>query len=416
MLTKKFMPKFLQNNMKILQVHKYYWHRDGASNYVLQLSAWLGQAGYSVIPFAMQEPESLSSPYDKFFVSNLDLGKPGQLSLLTKMQATARLFYCREAVQNLRRLLATQKIDVAHIHNIYHHLSPAILPVLKKAGARVVMTVHDYDLISPNYSLFHHNAIHEEDAEGYYFSCVKNKCVKDSRVYSAIKVAEMIWQHKLKKDYENNVDTFIAPSEFMAKKLIKYGYDKRKIVVIPNPVAVLEKSQLTKTGYIGFAGRLTVEKGVEVLLSAAKLLPHLEFKIAGAGPDEVRLQEICQEQKLTNVKLVGFKTGPALAEFLQQASILVVPSVWYENAPLSVLEPLAAGKIVLGSRIGGIPELLPAEFLFAPGNAEELADKIMYWQNVSVSERARVGKSLQALASYKYSPETHLKRILQVYQ
>ncbi len=402
--------------MKILQIHKYYWPRDGASNYVLQLSDWLKKEGNDVIPLAMQEPESLASSYSKYFVSNLDLGKPEQLSLLTKMQAMARLFYCREAVQNLRSLLATEKIDVAHIHNIYHHLSPAILPVLKKAGVRIVMTVHDYDLISPNYSLFHHGAIHEEDAEGYYFSCVKNKCVKDSRAYSAVKVAEMIWHHKIKKYYEKNVDTFIAPSEFMARKLIKYGYDKHKVVVIPNPVAVVEKSQLTKTGYIGFAGRLSVEKGVEVLLAAAKLLPHLEFKIAGTGPDEARLKEICRTQNLTNVELVGFKTGAALRDFLDQASILVVPSVWYENAPLSVLEPMAAGKIVLGSRIGGIPELLPPEFLFAPGNAEELADKIMYWQNVSVYERARVGKSLQALASYKYSPETHLKRILQVYQ
>lgn len=402
--------------MKILQAHKYYWYRDGASNYALQLSDWLKKEGNEVIPFAMQEPQTLDSPYNQYFVSNLDLGKPGQLSLLTKIQATARMFYCREAVQNLKRLLATEKIDVAHIHNIYHHISPAILPVLKKAGARIVMTVHDYHLISPNYSLFHHNSIHEEDAEGYYFSCVKNKCVKDNRVYSAVKVAEMIWHHKIKKYYEKNVDVFIAPSEFMARKLIKYGYDKNKVVVIPNPVMV-SKKQITNTGkYVGFAGRLSEEKGVNVLLAAAALLPTIEFKIAGAGPDENRLRAVCNEQKLTNVELVGFKTGAAMQEFLDQASILVAPSVWYENAPLSVLEPMAQGRIVLGSRIGGIPEMLPKEFLFAPGNSVELAEKISKWHIANLAERVEAGKSLQELARARYNPDAHLKRILEVYQ
>lgn len=402
--------------MKVLQAHKYYWYRDGASNYALQLSEWLRNDGHEVIPFAMHEPQSLPSPYAKYFVSNLDLGKPGQLSLLTKVQATARMFYCREAVQNLKRLLSTEKIDVAHIHNIYHHISPAILPVLKKAGARVVMTVHDYHLISPNYSLFHHNAIHEEDAEGYYFSCVKNKCVKDNRVYSAVKVAEMIWHHKIKKYYEQYVDTFVAPSEFMARKLIKHGYDKNKVVVIPNPVAVVKKTSNGHGKYVGFAGRLSEEKGVDVLLAAAKELPHIAFKIAGSGPDENRLRAVCAEQKLTNVELVGFKTGAAMQEFLDQASILVAPSVWYENAPLSVLEPMAQGRIVLGSRIGGIPEMLPKEFLFAPGNSTELADKILAWHLAAASERAEAGKTLQDLARLRYSPEAHLEQILQVYQ
>lgn len=402
--------------MKVLQAHKYYWYRDGASNYALQLSDWLKKDGNEVVPFAMQELRSLASPYSKYFVSNLDLGKPGQLSLFTKIQATARMFYCREAVQNLKRLLATEKIDVAHIHNIYHHISPAILPVLKKSGARIVMTVHDYHLISPNYSMFHHNAIHEEDAEGYYFSCIKNKCVKDNRVYSAVKVAEMIWNFKIKKYYQKNVDIFIAPSEFMARKLIKYGYDKNKVVVIPNPVALVKKSNGGNGKYVGFAGRLAEEKGVDVLLAAAKQLPHIEFKIAGSGPDEARLKEVCVAQKLTNVEFVGFKTGPAMQEFLDQASILVAPSVWYENAPLSVLEPMAQGRIVLGSRIGGIPEMLPKEFLFAPGNSAELADKILAWHMASVQERVDAGKKLQELAQARYSPEAHLTQILKVYQ
>lgn len=401
--------------MKILQAHKYYWYRDGASNYALQLSDWLRKEGNSVIPFAMQEPQSLDSAYNQYFVSNLDLGKPGQLSLFTKIQATVRMFYCREAVQNLKRLLALEKIDVAHIHNIYHHISPAILPVLKKSGARVVMTVHDYHLISPNYSLFHHNAVHEEDANGYYFSCIKNKCVKDSRVYSAVKVAEMIWNFKIKKYYQKHVDVFIAPSEFMARKLIKYGYDKNKVVVIPNPVAVVKKSNKGNGTYVGFAGRLAEEKGVDVLLAAAKQLPNIEFKIAGSGPDEIRLKEWCANEKIHNVEFVGFKTGTAMQEFLDQASILVVPSVWYENAPLSVLEPMSQGKIVLGSKIGGIPEMLPKEFLFAPGNSTELAEKIMAWHSASSDEHTQAGKTLQDLARSRYSPEIHMEKILKVY-
>lgn len=403
--------------MNILQIHKYYWPRDGASKYTLQLTKGLTAAGHKVLPFAMQEPESLLSPYNQYFVSDFDLADPKHLSLLTKIRAGANMFYNPQAVRNLKALLKTQLIDVAHVHNIYHHISPAILPVLKKSGIKIVMTVHDYHLVSPNYSLFHHGAIHDEDAKGWYWSCVKNKCVKNDRLYSVIKVSEMIWHHKFKKYFEKNVDQFIAPSQFMADTLVKHGYDSKKIIVIPNPIpeSAGTGAWLRSGDYVGFAGRLSEEKGVQVLLAAAAQLPEITFKIAGSGPEEGKLKEFCQAQKLTNVEFVGFQTGQALEDFIAQAKLLVVPSIWYENGPLSVLEPMARGQIVLGSRIGGIPEMLPDEFLFAPGNVQELVAKINQWYQASVTDREQAGKELQNIAQSQHDFSDHLKKVLAAY-
>lgn len=402
--------------MNILQIHKYYWPRDGASNYMLQLSERLQAAGHTVVPFALQEPETLPTPFAPYFVSPMALADPKKLSWAQKIQAAAHLFYNPEAVRQLRALLQNHQFEVAHIHNIYHHLSPAILPVLKRAGIKIVMTVHDYHLISPNYSLFHHGQIHEEDARGWYWSCVKNKCVKNSRAYSALKVLEMIWQFKIKKYFARNVDVFITPSQFMADMLIKHGYEAAKIFVVPNPVEVISVNKNgAKTSYVGFAGRLSEEKGIEVLVRAAEQLPQIAFKIAGSGPEEARLREFIQTKQLTNVELVGFKTGQALQDFYAGARLLVVPSIWYENGPLSVLEPMARGQIVLGSNIGGIPEMLPAEYLFAAGDVNGLAKQVEHWWNASETARQTAGRKLQTQVA-RFDPIKHTEKIVTIYE
>jgi len=403
--------------MNILQAHKYYWHRDGASNAMLFLASLLEGEGHSVIPFAMKQKESLESKYSKYFVSEMNLRESEKLSFSKKIGYAGRMIYSREAKKNMKALLRDEKIDVAHLHNIYHHISPSILPVLKKSGVKIVMTLHDYKLLSPNYSLFHHGEIHEEDGQGWYVSCIRNKCMKDSRMQSAVATAEMIFHHKIMRYYERYVDHFIAPSQFMLDTCVRFGWDKRKFSYIPNPIDT-SRFKPTKTSgeYVAYIGRLSEEKGVHILLDAAKQNPDIPHKIVGAGPQEVMLRSKVRKEKIDNVEFVGFKTGKELDTFFVQARVLVTPSIWYENNPLSVLEPKAMGKVVIGSDIGGIPELLPRKLLVKPGDSRTLAKKIKTWYDASSLERREMGDLLRRQVEKMNDPEKFVQKVLGVYK
>ncbi len=402
--------------MKILQAHKYYYPRDGASKYMLELSGLLTNDGHEVMSFSMQNPENLPSECGSFFVTNLDLSGQTSLSLFKKIQAVGRIFYSTEAKKKISQLLEVTKPDVVHLHNIYHHISPSILPVIKKHGIPVVMTLHDYKLLSPNYSLFHHGAIHEEDAKGWYTTCIGNKCVKDSRAKSLISTAEMIFHHKIMKYYERYVDRFIAPSQFMIDLCVKHGWDRSKFVHIPHPVESNAVTPLSSVSYVLYHGRLSEEKGLTTLLDAAKRTPRVSYRIAGTGPLEQVLRDRITNEAIHNVQLLGFQSGNALEETVRGASIVVVPSVWYENYPLSILEAKAAGKVVIGSKIGGIPEMLSDALLVSPGNALALAQKIETWYGKPMTDFERMGMVLrQDVAKYNDSKK-HVRAIEEVYQ
>ncbi len=383
---------------------------------MLELTDLLQQNGHEVVPFAMKNPENLPTPYDRFFISNLDLSGATRLSLGKKIQAAGRIFYSTEAKKNISALLDEWRPDVVHLHNIYHHISPSILSVIKARKIPIVMTLHDYKLLSPNYSLFHHGAVHEEDAKGWYLSCISNKCVKDSRAKSMLGTAEMIWHHKFMKYYERFVDRYIAPSHFMLDLCVLHGWPENKFVHLPHPMPVTGVQEAHTTfSYVLYHGRLSEEKGLITLLDAAKRTPHVMYRIAGTGPMEQFLRDRITQEQLHNVQLLGFQSGTALSDTIRDASIVVVPSVWYENYPLSVLEAKAAGTVVIGSRIGGIPELLPDALLVAPGDALALAQKIEMWQKKSPADLERMGKVLRQDVEKKNDPKKHVQAIESVY-
>lgn len=401
--------------MRILNVHKYFWPRDGASKYALQLADLLVEKGHEVVPFAMQSPENMPSPYSPWFVSNAELNNPRRVSVWKKITYTGRMFYSREAKHKLIDLLKENPVDIAHLHNIYHHISPSILPVLKKRGIPIVMTLHDYKLLVPNYTMFHHGAVHEEDGRGWYMSCVKNKCQKNSRAQSAILTAEMIWHHKIMKYYERYVDHFIAPSRFMLELCVRFGWPREKFSYIPHPVETHKNAIHTNGSYVAYIGRLSEEKGVRVLAEAAARTPEINYKIIGTGPEEKFLRQYITSHQLGNIELTGFKTGEELEHAINNARLLVVPSIWYENAPLSVLEPMAMGKVVIGSNIGGIPELLPRELLVPPNDAAALASAVQNWFHKPAEDRTKWGKILMAQAQAKHNPHVHLTAIEGIY-
>ncbi len=400
--------------MKIVQIHKTYWPRDGASIYCLRLSQLLQNAGHIVIPFAMQDSRNLDTPYEKYFVSPLDVSTPDRLSVSQKLTAVERVLLNREAVEKITALLDEVQPDVVHIHNIYHHISPAILAVIHKRGIPVVMTLHDYHLLSPNYTLFHHGAVHEEDARGLHLSCLGNRCVKNAFLPSLLGV---LATNLHRRWYRDGVNRFITPSHFSFALHEKYGWDMSRFSEIPHPIDTTRDVALNPDdGTVLYAGRLSPEKGVDILIHAAKATPDISYVIAGDGPEAERLQRLVKELGVANVRFVGFIDSVRLKDMVARARLTVLPSRWYEVAPLSLLTSLNLGTLAIGSHIGGIPEVLPKEFLVQPNDPTALAEKIREWCGKDQATRDMWRKQLAAQVRVQHDPHTHLEHILSVYQ
>lgn len=403
--------------MNILQIHKFFWKRDGASNYMFALSDLLHDQGHNVIPFSTKHPKNIDSPYSKYFVTYRDLSGKTKTSFKQKLENLDNFIYSHEAKKNLEKLLDNEvNIDVAHIHNIYHHITPSILPVLKKRNIKVVMTLHDYKLFSPNYSMFHHGQVQTQDHKYCYLNCLKHKCFKDSYVKSAIVTAEMIFHHKIMNYYGKYVDMFIAPSKFMKDMYIKMGWPKEKIIHVTNPALHIKKQNYKEGNYVTYAGALIYEKGLQHLLEAAQMLPDVPFMIIGTGANEKELKAYVKRHQVTNVRFTGFQTGNTLKSLIQDARLLVLPSIWNENYPLSILEAKIAQKVTIASDIGGLPELVPKELLTVPGSSQDLADKIGKWYNTDKTKREAMGKKLRAQVLDHNDPDKHVKKIISIYK
>jgi len=401
--------------MKILSANKFYYVKGGSETYAFGLNKLLEEKGHKVIPFSMQDSRNFPTPYEEFFVKNIDYstGNP-----LKKILYSLKIIYSLEAKRKIARLLDKERPDIAHLHLFQHQLSPSILPEIKKRGIPIAYTVHDYKPLCPNYKLFSAGKPCEECKGGKYYHCFFNKCTKDSRAASLVNTIEMYF-HRL-RNYYNHIDIFIAPSDFLRNKMIDFGFDESKIVHIPNFVN-LEANNFTdkeEGRYFIYFGRLSEEKGIITLVKAMSKVKEATLLIVGTGPLESEIKQMVKTAKLNNVRLLGFRSGEDLKAIVQGSMFSILPSEWYENNPLSILESFANTKAVIGSKIGGIPELIDENvngLLFEPGNDEELAEKINYLFSRK-KEAAAMGKNARQKIKNEYNAEKHYEKISEVYK
>jgi len=394
--------------MRIVLVNKFWYLRGGAEKVALVTKELLEKAGHQVEIFGMNHPKNLFT--NKYFTDFIDYN---QTSFWQKIKFGFRAIYNFQAKRNFAKLLDDFKPEVVHFHNIYHQLSCSIIAVAKKRKIKTVMTLHDYKFISPNYSLFHHGQVAQECVGGKYYRCILNNCM-ENRAESLLATIEAYFVDIMR--YKKMIDIYLSPSEFLRAKFIAAGFLPDKIEQVCNPLPESEfKTNHTDKNYIAYVGRLSKEKGVGFLLSAAKNLPNIQFKIIGDGPEKLDLEQKSRNDKLANVEFVGEKHGAELAELISDARLLVVPSVWYENSPMSIIEAKARAKIVVAFSIGGISELLPAELLVEPQDVLGLTKKIKEWFEASSSKRQEVGMNLQIEAQIENGAENYLKKILEVY-
>ncbi|MFP6583554.1 MAG: glycosyltransferase [Candidatus Hydrogenedentota bacterium] len=365
--------------MKILQVNKFFRVVGGSERYLFECSRMLEEHGHEVAYFSMEHPDNQPCAQSDYFVNPIEYkGTSLGYKLKTLSSTVGKTVYSFESQRKMTALLEAFKPDLVHLHMISHQISPSILPVIRKAGIPIVQTCHEYKLVCPNYKMYieSRNEICERCLGGAYRHAVHNRCIKDSLAGSVLAAGAMYF-HKATQIYEKNIDLFLPSSQFMADKFVEAGIPESKLRHVPNYIN-LEPYQpcYESDGYVLYMGRLSEEKGIATLLKAKALVPELELVIAGTGPLETELRELCAVNDIKNVRLVGYQEGDALKALISKAAFVVIPSEWYENDPLVTLEAFATGKPVIGAQIGGIPERIQegeTGLLFESGNVEALS-------------------------------------------
>lgn len=372
---------------------------------------YLKQCGFEIVDFSMSDERNMDSPTAKYFVGRKSYKSDS--GIFSSIVDGMALIHSSEAVRNIGRLIDHERPDILHCHNIYHQLTPSIIGAAKKRGIPVVLTLHDYKIVCPTYLRLRDGKPCSDCLDSGPFNVLKKRCADHSIGKSALMYVEAVAQGLL-RNYEM-VDIFIAPSQFMADSVTQKRVPKEKVRVLYNGVDLPNQDgSLVDGGYILYLGRLSPEKGVLTLLSAhSEMAGCVDLVIAGIGHHDDELR-----QSYPRAKFIGHVSGTKLHDVLSGASVVVVPSEWYENCPMSVLEAMSYGKPVIGSNIGGLPELIvngETGLLFEPGNKVELLDAMSELMNNS-TRRQSMGMLARKRAEQKFSLSRHNKQLINIYQ
>jgi glycosyltransferase involved in cell wall biosynthesis len=396
--------------MKVLLSNKFFFLNGGSERVFFQERDFLINNNIDVIDFSMDDPRNYFSPWFSYFVSNVDYNNPNG-NIWNKVSQSTKFVHSREAVRKVQNLIKQEKPDIAHLHNIYHQLTPSIIPILNKHGIKIIMTLHDGKLICPSYLMLNNGAICTSCNGKHFWQPVSKNC-QGSSLKGALLMLEAYW-HKWRRSY-SFVDLFIAPSKFIADMVSK-RIPTEKIHVLRNGI---DTNEYTPTfhddGYCLYFGRLSREKGIETLVKAHETLDYvLPLNVVGRGPLFKRLSNT-----YPNVNFLGYKEGDELKDIIARSAFVLVPSEWYENCSMVILEAMAMGKPVIGSRIGGIPEQIvdgKTGFLFEMGNMKELGDKMSILSK-DKELRAKMGAEARRKLEQDYSLDGHFYQLMEVYK
>jgi glycosyltransferase involved in cell wall biosynthesis len=398
----------------LLSVNNYHYARGGADAVALEHARLLEERGWQAVPFAMHHPQNEPSAWSDYFVDELELGS--DYGLVGNATRAARAIYSRQARHRLDALLDAARPDVAHVHNLYHHISPSILPLLHDRGIPTVLTTHDLKLACPAYQMLTHDGICERCKDGRLRHVVANRCIKGSLLLSTIVFAESSLHRRL-GSYDDNVDRFVTPSRFYLDLFAAWGFDADRFVHVPNHVDAERFQPDPHPGpAFTYFGRLSPEKGIATLIDAAAIA-RVPLVVVGTGPAEHDLRALA-ERRGGDVEFTGRLEGSALHARVRASRAVVLPSEWYENAPVSVLEAYALGKPVVGARIGGIPELVregETGACFQSGSADDLAATLGRVAAMPDSVVADLGRCARELVGREFTSQRYVERMLDVY-
>lgn len=411
--------------MRILLAHKYLWRGGGTATYLFALMEELERRGHEWVPFTVAYEKTTVDAWSEYFVSP-PLGqeqshyadmKPSPLGMLRLL---GRATYSFEARSKAARLIDAAQPDIAYVHNIYNYMSPSVLHACTSRKLPTVMRVPDYNMMCAELHFLRHGEVCRRCQHGSYWQAIRYRCLKGSLAASTARVISM-YVHRWLRIYDT-VDLFITPSNFMREQLIEAGFDGERIVHLRSfyPGQVEERGPAPEGDYILYFGRIAPEKGIDTLLRAMALLDRdVRLLIAGADVDgtEEQLRELSRQLGLRNVEFVGFQQREQLDALIEGCLFTVVPSRWYDNCPMAVLESFAHAKPVVGADIGGIPEQITGGcgLLFVPDDHEALAANMRRLLDDS-EERRRMGLAALERLRTDYSAEAHCDRLLELFR
>lgn len=397
--------------MKILIVNKFLYQKGGSETYIFKLGDVLKENGHKVEYFGLQNDKNIVGNNLELYVSDMDFSK----GVLKNLGAPFRIIYSLEARRKIRKVLNDFMPDVVHLNNIQFHLTPSIILEIQKyrkstgRSVKIVYTAHDYQLVCPSHGFFNSNSYTcEKCLGGNYTNCLKTKCVKNSRAKSLLAMADAyFWKWSKAYSY---IDTIICPSQFLKSKLDTQDRFSQKTVAIHNFMEKPVLEDFEKEDYVLEFGNLSEEKGTDTVITVAKRMPDVKFLFAGYG------KSVDEIKKLENAEYLGFKTGRELSELIQKARLSIYPSKWYENCPFSVIESQMYSTPVIGSKVGGIPELISDQktgLLFECGNADDLEAKLrmLIYDDKKLNEMTENCKKMDF-----ETPNSYYQKLIGIYE
>ena len=408
--------------MKILLVNWSWYPTGGDWTYVENIHKLYEAHGHEVIPFSTHNKKNIYSTYSRNFVTAYDFKELNKNKTIANgIKALRTSIVSSDALYKLDRILKENDIKVAHLHNIHHYITPAIIRRLHSRGIKILWTLHDYKIICPENSFVSNGKVCEACMDGSFYHCALQRCKKKSLLASALASVEAYYYHKT--NTYDLVDNYLCPSAFLLQKFRQFGFAEEKLFLTnycydisrvdtfidQNPQHV---TQVNENKFILYVGRLEDIKGVKTLIMAVKDT-GMKLKIAGTGNAQDELIALIKKERITNIELLGFKSKEDVFELTQKAAFAVCPSEWYENFPFSVSETFLFSKPVVGSNIGGIPELVidgTTGVLFEPANIGDLQKKLLYlWNDEKLAKT--MGENARAHAYDLYNFETHWSKI-----
>jgi glycosyltransferase involved in cell wall biosynthesis len=407
--------------MRVLHVNKYLYRRGGAESYMQAVAALQADAGHDVAFFGMDHPDNDPQRYSASFPSYMELEPPPD-SLGGKARGLGRMLWSSSARRGIEAVVEDFMPDVVHLHNTYHHLSPSILGPLARRRIATVMTLHDYKLACPTYRFLDKGELCQACLGGHFTQAVRRRC-KDGSLGSSAAMAAELAIHTATRAYRH-VQLFVCPSRFITGRMAAAGVFPERLRWIPHFVEAAPEPVGHDAGprdgfaTVVFAGRLSPEKGVDTLIDAVgRLGGDVRLEVAGEGPDRSRLEALASRVAPDRVRFAGRLDQKEMDTLVAGASTLVLPSRWYENQPMVVLEAFARAVPVVASDLGGTPELIrngTDGFLVPPDDPAALAASLEAL--LSDPGRARnMGRAARERALTTFSPELHLRRLDEAY-
>lgn len=401
--------------MRILLANKFFRPGAGAETAFFATRDLLKEAGHEVIDFGMAGKDNLPSPYAGYFAPERSYEDGGGRA--KRVGDALASVYSPAARKAIRRLITDHRPDVAHLHNIYHQLTLSIVDELVAQRVPVVLTLHDYKIVCPSYTLYTEGQRCHRCVSSHPFHAVKHRCVKDSRAASLLGAVEAAGA-RIRGSYRK-IDALISPSRFLAD-LAATQVPSARLHVLPNflpieslptPTPVSERQQI-----VLFAGRLEEVKGIRPLLDAFQHhdVGQLRLVVAGDGP----LRDTVAAAASDRIEYVGRLPADEVQRRLAASRAMVLPALWEENNPMIVLEARVAGTPVIAANTGGLPEMVEDGVDGVLCDASSPVALAAAVRQIAFDDElaARMAQTGQARFRRDNSPRAHYEGLMEIYR